>query len=112
DHASVLLNDSVVSSVDTDTSDFAWSLRAGYRFSRYFALELGTIDLGEGTAKLLDSEGGTHADLRFKAGGPFAAAVFTWPVGKWEPFIKTGLLRQNVAVTLNGALGDGTPFDL
>jgi hypothetical protein len=102
-HPKVVFRDYTLHSTDTREEDFSWGVTAGYRFGRHFALEAGYIDLGAGTAKLIDT-GGTdfRGDLRLGVRGPTIAAVALFPFGpRWEMFLKGGALYQDVKVQLD-----------
>jgi hypothetical protein len=106
----LVLGGTTLNSTDASENDLSWSIAGGYRFSRNFALEVGYTDLGEGTAHLIDFAGSPlQTDLRFSARGVKAAAVLLFPVRKWEPFIKVGVLFQDVDLHLNGTQS-GAPF--
>jgi OmpA-OmpF porin, OOP family len=106
----MVLGGTTLNSTDASESDLSWSVTGGYRFSRNFALEVGYTDLGEGRAHLIDFAGSPlQTDLRFSARGVKAAAVLLFPMRKWEPFIKVGVLYQDVDLNLNG-IQSGTPF--
>jgi OmpA-OmpF porin, OOP family len=102
-------NVALTTTVANDDTDITSRLMVGFRFSRYFALEAGYVDLGEVTATLRDAAGTTQADLRFMARGPALNAIGSLQLGKWDPFIKVGMFWQNVHLNLDGASG-GTPF--
>jgi opacity protein-like surface antigen len=96
---------------EADDTDFAWSIRGGYRFSRYFAVEGGYVDFGEVIVSLASAPGTPAAvgAAHFKARGPLASAVGLLPVGNWEPFIKVSAFFQSVDLTLDGA-ASAVPF--
>jgi hypothetical protein len=98
---------------DTREEDLAWGFNAGYRFSKHFAFEVGYLDLGEGTAKMVDAAGSDlQGDLRFSARGETLGLVAFFPVGRrWEPFGKLGVLFQDVDFRFSGTQS-GVPFTL
>jgi OmpA-OmpF porin, OOP family len=99
-------------SIDTREDDMSWGFTGGYRFGRYFALEAGYVDLGEGTARLIESSGApVQADLHFSARGATLAAVVLFPMRKWEPFVKAGMLFQDAELRIDGTEA-GAPFSL
>lgn len=99
-------------SIDTREDDFAWGFIGGYRFGRYFALEAGYTDLGEGTARMVESSGApVQADLHFLSRGGTLAAVVLYPMRKWEPFLKVGALIEDVELRIDGT-ESGIPFSL
>lgn len=99
----VRLYDLTLRSTDTREEDFSWGVTGGYRFGRHFALEAGYLDLGAGTAKLVDAGGSDfRGDLRFGATALTIAGVAIFPVGpRWELFLKGGVLRQDVKTQLD-----------
>ncbi len=97
---------------DSDAHDLSWGLTGGYRFSRHFALEAGYVDLGEGSAHLIDFAGSPQqADVRFSVRGATLAGVLLFPIRNWEPYVKMGVLFQDVDMRLNGTQS-GIPFAL
>jgi OOP family OmpA-OmpF porin len=99
-------------SIDTREDDMSWGFTGGYRFGRYFAIEAGYVDLGEGTARMVESSGApVTTDLHLSARGATLAAVVMFPMRKWEPYLKTGLLFADVDLRLNGT-ERGIPFSL
>jgi hypothetical protein len=97
-HPKVELFDYTLRATDADANDVFRGFTAGYRFGEHFALEAGYVDLGAGTAKLIDV-GGTdfRGDLRLGVRGETMAAVVLFPFGdQWEAFVKGGLLYQDV----------------
>jgi hypothetical protein len=109
----IVLGDITLNSTDASEDNFAWGVTGGYRFGRHFALEAGYVDLGEGTAHLIDFTGRSslQTDLRFSVRGAKVAAVLMFPIRKWEPFIKVGALYEDVDLRLNGTQS-GAPFAL
>jgi hypothetical protein len=107
----IILGDITLNSTDASENNFAWSVTGGYRFGRHFALEAGYADLGEGTAHLIDFTGRSslQTDLRFSARGAKVAGVLLFPIRNWEPFIKVGVLYEDVDLRLNGTQS-GAPF--
>lgn len=113
DHAHLNLGNIPLDGEGLDNEDLAWSITAGYRFSRYFALEAGYLDLGGVSGTLTDTSGATNtvANVRFEARGPTLAALGILPIGKWSPFIKTGVIFHDVDLTLDGQI-NSSPFSL
>lgn len=89
--------------VDEDKKDFSWTLSLGYRFNRYFALDLGYVDLGEVAADLV-SRGSVDFSGRnsFTAEGPTVALVGMVPIGRWEPYVKAGMLFAKADLRFDG----------
>lgn len=118
----------VTSSTTLDSRDSAWSLNAGYRFNRNFALEAGYVDLGS-----YRFTGNTSApaagslDGRYKAHGYSLVAVGIVPLqsgfslyGKAGLFLaRTELSASSSATALGGAdssrgtgtIGAGLSYD-
>jgi OOP family OmpA-OmpF porin len=109
----LIVGNFTLKSTDTREEDMSWGFTAGYRFNRHVALEAGYIDLGEATAKMIDSAGSDlRGDLRFAARGETLALVAFYPFGQqWEWFVKAGLLFQDVDFRLSGTQG-GVPYRL
>lgn len=61
-----------------DKSDIGYGLAVGYRFSPYFGVEAGYLDLGKSSYKLEDEEAALDLDLRSR--GPALSLVGTWPI--------------------------------
>jgi hypothetical protein len=80
---------------ESDSSDFAWSFAAGYRFNRYLALELGFADLGEAATAFEDEAGPAsgRANVRFSARGKTLALLAHAPRGNWDPYFKIGVMQ-------------------
>ena len=94
----------------TDNRDLSWNIGLGYRFNRNIALEPGYVDLGQLESDLTApsgaSDGSAHAS--FAAAGATVALVGTFPMGRWEPYIKAGVLFSSTELKFSG-LGS-TPF--
>lgn len=86
-------------------------LAAGYRFSRSLAIELGYVDLGELTSEVTDATGATdaRAAVGFSADGVTLALIGTFPIGKWEPYLKAGVFYSGTVLEYAGSLS-GAPF--
>jgi OOP family OmpA-OmpF porin len=71
----------------------SWGFAAAYRFNPNLAIELGYVNLGEVTAELTDATGLTdaRAAIGFSAEGVTLAMIGTFPLGKWEPYLKAGV---------------------
>jgi len=109
----LIVGNFTLKSTDTREEDTSWGVTAGYRFSRHIAVEAGYLDLGEATAKMVDSGGSDlRGDLRFAARGETLAFVALFPFGeRWDWYVKAGLLFQDVDFRLSGTQG-GVPFTL
>ena len=97
---------------DFDDKSSAWSLRGGYRFSRYFALEAGYVDFGEfgddvgaGCVECnpLDFESASH--------GVLLNALVIWPVAKRLrlEFLAGGVFLEKEA-RIGGVSSDASGF--
>jgi OmpA-OmpF porin, OOP family len=102
-----------LASRDVRGTDFSWALNTGYRFNPFVALELSYVDLGKSVASLADVADATagHGTYTFSAKGLRLAAVGSFPVGHWEPYLKAGVLRARVEASLSGTDGSST-FDI
>jgi hypothetical protein len=85
--------------------DLAWSFSAGYRFSRFFGVEAGYVDLGHFSSSLTGHSNSpdAHADMITSARGGTVAAVGTFPFGNWEAYLKGGVLFANTHITVSGS---------
>jgi opacity protein-like surface antigen len=90
----------------TDDTVFTPGLEIGYRFNRNIAVELGYVDLGDLKADLVDLGGGTDATAQtnFSADGISLSLVGTFPMGKWEPYVKAGALFSSTTLKYSGAV--------
>jgi Outer membrane protein beta-barrel domain len=88
--------------------DTAWGVRAGYQLNPYFAVEAGYLDLGESSGTLVSGAPGGSAFSTFtlSAAGPTLAFVGKWPLGKWEPYLRLGVLFADTELSFRGT--DGT----
>lgn len=95
-----------------DDSDSGWKVFGGYKFSKYFALELSYVDLGSVSFDAT-SDGSGSVFLSgpvtgiVSAKGPSASAVGIIPVGnRFDFLIKAGFMAWDADVTLsNSAFG-------
>ena len=94
-----------------DTTDFAWSFRAGYRFSRFFGLEAGYVNLGGYSGAITDrmNAAAGHGDISFSAKGETLAAVGALPLGDWDMHLKAGFLFADARLNVAG-VDNATPF--
>jgi opacity protein-like surface antigen len=83
----------------SETKDIGYQATFGYRFNRYFAAELGLVQVGEMSSTArgdLDFGGGfvpTSLSLSFSAGGPMVSAIGILPINdKFEVFGRLGYL--------------------
>jgi hypothetical protein len=90
----------------TDGSAVTPGLDIGYRFNPHIAIELGYVDLGDLKANVADVNDGTDANARtqFSAEGFSLALVGTFPIGKWEPYVKAGALFSSTTLKYSGAV--------
>lgn len=89
-----------------DDTQYAPVVDLGYRFNRNIALELGYVDLGALQADFVDLSGGTDATARakFSAAGYSFSLVGTFPIGKWEPYVKAGALFSSTELNYSGTV--------
>jgi OOP family OmpA-OmpF porin len=86
--------------------DVVWSAQLGYRFSRYFALELGYVDLGSLVVTetydpplFTQFPGNFESDVRFEAAGPSLSALAVIPLGnRFEAYARAGVLHADQAI--------------
>jgi OOP family OmpA-OmpF porin len=93
----------------THDNDTSWGLAVGYRFNRNLAIELGYVDLGEITAEVTDATGATdaRAAVGFSAEGVTLAVLGTLPLGRWEPYLKAGVLFSDTVLAFSGGSSAG-----
>jgi OOP family OmpA-OmpF porin len=93
----------------THDNETSWGLAAGYRFNRNIALELGYVDLGEITSEVTDATGATdaRAAVAFSAEGVTLAMIGTFPLGRWEPYLKAGVLFSDTVLAFSGSSSAG-----
>jgi OmpA-OmpF porin, OOP family len=75
---------------DRDDTSNTWSLRAGYRFTRFFALEAGYIDMGDFSESFTGPCVGCGGIGRTSIDGFLVNAIGKWPVA--EHFHLKGVL--------------------
>jgi OmpA-OmpF porin, OOP family len=90
----------------SDSRDTTWTATLGYRVNPNFAFELGYVDLGEMEATVADPSGGSDArgQFNFSTEGFTAAMVGRFPVGKWTPYIKAGVLFSETDLAFAGSV--------
>lgn len=82
-----------------DTSVSAWG---GYRFNRYFSVELGYMR-NDGTELVLRDEANEVAGrFHFRTQGATVTVVGTLPLGKWEPYTRLGAFYAETESRLIG----------
>ena len=82
-----------------------WSVCAGYRFNRYLSAEAGFVDLGSIAGPLTGSSGVTldSAQMRFSVKGETLAAMGILPLGRWDLFLKAGMLFADTQLQIGGS---------
>ncbi len=92
---------------DPSPSLLAQSVDAGFRFNRWFATEIGYVDLGEASVTLRDSTGNNavQGELHYGVKGPTVSFVGFMPFGKWDPLVRIGLIFPDVDLALDGTAG-------
>lgn len=94
-----------------DDKDSSWTVGVGYRFNRYIALDFGYVDLGEVKADQGVPGFDYSARFRYAAEGTTMALVGIVPIGRWEPYVKAGMLFSKTVARLDGQiLGDSFSF--
>jgi OOP family OmpA-OmpF porin len=80
--------------VDEDKNNLSWALGLGYRLNPYIAIDLGYADLGELEADLAtpDPTENTGGRQSIAVEGATLALVGMVPIGRWEPYVKAGML--------------------
>ncbi|MBV8497336.1 MAG: porin family protein [Gammaproteobacteria bacterium] len=81
------------------SSDNAWKVNLGYRFSPYFALEADYMDFGRPSDNFTATGANGNYRLHLDGFAPFAVA--TLPLGPAEIFAKAGYLFYNSRLTVN-----------
>jgi hypothetical protein len=114
DHADNVVLDPPEVAAMTGTSeghDDAWALTAGYKFNRNIAVEITHFDLGEMEASVSDRSGGSdaQADFTFSMAGTAVSLVGTFPLGKWEPYVKAGVFFSESELAYSGSVSS-IPF--
>jgi outer membrane protein W len=91
--------------------DDAWALTAGYKFNRNIAVEITHFDLGDMEASVSDRSGGSNAqaDFTFSMAGTAVSLVGTFPIGRWEPYVKAGVFFSESELAYSGSVS-GTSF--
>lgn len=99
------LDDIPVASTAVDQSGRAWDVRLGFRFSKYFAMEAGWLDLGKSSTDIASADRTTaQATATYSVRGPMFAFIPSYRFGRWEPFMKLGMVWQNVYADLSGTV--------
>jgi OOP family OmpA-OmpF porin len=90
----------------TDSRDTSWSTTLGYRVNRNIAFELGYMNLGDMEASVADPTGGSDARGRFtfSTEGVTVAMVGRFPVDKWTPYIRAGVLFSETDLGFAGSV--------
>jgi OmpA-OmpF porin, OOP family len=98
---------------DSPFNELAFGLDAGFRFNRWFAAEIGYVDLGEAALDLMDPTGNNagQGEIRFGVHGPTVSFVGLMPFGKWEPYLRVGVIFPDVELAVAGTAA-ATPFRL
>jgi hypothetical protein len=102
-----------------DEKSTGWSVGVGYRISRYLAVEVGRMDLGEKTfvpendPVTVNSGNVTHRELvhaRFATRGNYFALSGSFPIKEhWEPYATLGAIRtENVYGTRYRTVSNST----
>lgn len=95
----------------TEDSDLGYQVAFGYRFTRYFAAELGLAQYGElasrASGEIDIGDGFVPASLKlaFSAGGPLISAIGILPLGeKFEIYGRAGMLFASAERELSSRL--------
>ncbi len=95
----------------SDSRDTSWAFTLGYRVSRHLAFELGYLDLGKMEASVADPTGESDAQGRFtfSVEGITVSMLGQFPIGKWTPYVKAGVLFSETELNFAGTVS-GTSF--
>ena len=100
-------------SSSTEDTDLGYQAMFGYRFIRYFAVELGLAQFGElkstakGDVDFDDGDGfvPTSVSLTYKAGGPIFSAIGVLPINdKFELFARLGYMFGSAERTFSARI--------
>lgn len=98
---SAYVEENVLGSEDFEGTDFGWKIFGGYRFSRYFGIDVGYYDLGEPD----DTISGINAKVEL-TGWNFSG-VGVLPLGRFEFFGRLGLFAWDGKATASvGSFSD------
>jgi hypothetical protein len=94
-----------------DARDTSWNVTLGYRVNENIAFEVGYVDLGEIEASVADRSGQSDArgQFTFATEGVTAAMVGRFPIRKWTPYIRTGVLFSETDLHYTGSVS-GSAF--
>ncbi len=86
--------------------DTSWNVTLGYRINPNIAFELGYVNLGDMQASVADPSGESDARGRFtfSTEGVTVAMVGRFPVGKWTPYIRAGVLFSETDLDCEGSV--------
>ena len=106
DHVQLGVPNVPLMSGETEGTVFTPGVDIGYRFNRNIAIELGYADLGDLKANVFDATGAGDANARstFSAAGFSLALVGTFPIGKWQPYVKAGALFSSTTLKYSGSI--------
>lgn len=97
----------------TDNEEGAWKIYAGWRLHRYFAVEVGYLDLGEARSSYdvgVPGQGVAQRAGRYRLDGIELAALGMLPVGERATvFAKAGVLFSNLEYSESGTDQSGAP---
>lgn len=95
---------------DADNQDTGFAVTLGYRVNRNISFELGYVDLGDLEANVVDVAGTSdaRATVGFSSDGMTFAMIGTFPIGKWEPYVKAGILFSSTMLEYSGTLSSTT----
>jgi opacity protein-like surface antigen len=94
-----------------DSRETSWNAALGYRVSSNLAFELGYRHLGEVETTLVDASNATDGQAQFSTTtqGFTLAMLGEFPIGKWTPYIRAGVLFAESELKFSGAVS-GTTF--
>lgn len=89
---------------EVDDSSSAWGVRVGYRFSRFFALEAGYIDIGDFSSEYATT--GFVVNQTASVDGVLLNSRFLWPVAQhFQLNASLGMLYHERRSTYDSTLG-------
>lgn len=90
----------------SDSRDTSWNVTLGYRVNANIAFELGYVNLGDLEASIADPSGASDArgQLSFSTEGVTAAMVARFPIGRWTPYLRSGVLFSETELDYAGGV--------
>lgn len=94
-----------------NSRDTSWNAALGYQVNSNIAFELGYRHLGDIEASVADlrSSSGAQAHYTLATEGVTLAMLGRFPIGKWTPYIRAGVLFSETELQYSGSVS-GTTF--